>query len=119
MAPDQAPRLGRILVIGVIGAAIVAGAGTMLLLGLPGALFMELLNPMFKALGRDVLRDVGDGAWPLAIGVSLLWPWPLPLGAVAFAAWRRGAGPALAYFAGLGVAVLFGLVITTVMMALQ
>lgn len=40
------------------------------LLGLPGALVLELL----ARLGVKRMRDLGDNAWPSAILVSLGWP---------------------------------------------
>jgi len=114
-APEHALRLRRILRVSVILAVVLAGGG-ILLLGIPGALFMELVDGM---LGRDVLSRIGDGAWPLALAISLLWPWPAPLGAVAWAASRPNARPLLAYLLGVGLAAVYGLIVTAVMMALQ
>jgi hypothetical protein len=45
----------------------------LLLIGIPGALLMELAAP---AVGLFTTRRLpGDSAWPMAIVVSLAWPW--------------------------------------------
>jgi hypothetical protein len=50
-----------------------AGVGTFLLLGLPGAVIYEVTGRLI--LGTDPWEKVApDGAWPLALYVSLLWP---------------------------------------------
>ncbi len=48
----------------------------LLLLGIPGALWMipgETLVPLVFGRGPH-----GDTAWPIAIMVSLIWPWFIP-----------------------------------------
>ena len=42
------------------------------LLGLPGAAFLEALEPLMRRAGRGPIA--GDGAWPAAILMSALWP---------------------------------------------
>jgi hypothetical protein len=42
------------------------------LLGLPGAAFLEAIQPLMQRLGYPTLS--GDAAWPAAILMSLLWP---------------------------------------------
>lgn len=42
------------------------------LLGLPGAAFLETLEPIMQRLGRGSIS--ADGAWPAAIMMSLVWP---------------------------------------------
>lgn len=42
------------------------------LLGLPGAAFLEAIAPVMQAMGRP--RIAGDAAWPAAIMMSLAWP---------------------------------------------
>src|SRR5688572_20562003 len=71
--PDDAARVKRVLAISIVVATIVAAVGTMLLLGIPGAIFMELANVAFKKQGRDVLRELADGAWPMALVISMTW----------------------------------------------
>lgn len=75
-----------VLLLGATGAAVwarfswrslflVAGVLEVLglfLLGLPGAAFLETVAPVMQRLGRGPIA--GDGAWPAAILMSLLWP---------------------------------------------
>ena len=42
------------------------------LLGLPGAAFLESLEPLMQRAGRGPIS--ADGAWPAAIVMSLVWP---------------------------------------------
>ena len=42
------------------------------LLGLPGAAFLEAIAPVMQTMGRP--RITGDAAWPAAIMMSLAWP---------------------------------------------
>jgi hypothetical protein len=42
------------------------------LLGLPGAAFLETLEPIMQRLGRRPIS--ADGAWPAAIMMSVVWP---------------------------------------------
>jgi hypothetical protein len=44
----------------------------LVLLGLPGAAFLETLEPLMQRIGRDPIS--GDGAWPAAIVMSAVWP---------------------------------------------
>ena len=44
----------------------------LVLLGLPGAAFLETLEPLMQHLGFGPIS--GDGAWPAAIVMSALWP---------------------------------------------
>ena len=42
------------------------------LLGLPGAAFLEAIAPVMQGMGRPPIT--GDAAWPAAIMMSLAWP---------------------------------------------
>jgi hypothetical protein len=42
------------------------------LLGLPGAAFLEVIAPVMQRMGRPPIT--GDAAWPAAIMMSLAWP---------------------------------------------
>ena len=42
------------------------------LLGLPGAAFLEAIAPVMRVMGRPSIT--GDAAWPAAIMMSLAWP---------------------------------------------
>ena len=80
------PGVVTVLLLGVAGAAVWArfswrslfvSAGVLevlglILLGLPGAAFLETLEPLMQRLGRGPIS--GDGAWPAAIAMSALWP---------------------------------------------
>ena len=52
-----------------IGALEVLG---FVLLGLPGAAFLEAIAPVMQGMGRPPIT--GDAAWPAAIIMSLAWP---------------------------------------------
>ena len=52
-----------------VGALEVLG---FVLLGLPGAAFLEAIAPVMQGMGRS--RITGDAAWPAAIMMSLAWP---------------------------------------------
>ena len=117
--PDDAARLNRVLTISIVVATIAAGVGTILLLGIPGAIFMELANVAFKTQGRDVLRELQDGAWPMALVISMTWPWPLPVAAVRFSRTSPTVPAAVACLLGFAVAALFGVAIAFTLMALS
>ena len=42
------------------------------LLGIPGAAFLEAIAPVMQGMGRPPIT--GDAAWPAAIMMSLAWP---------------------------------------------
>ena len=42
------------------------------LLGIPGAAFLEAIAPVMQSMGRPPIT--GDAAWPAAIMMSLAWP---------------------------------------------
>ena len=58
---------------------IVAGV---FLLGLPGAVVYAASKPLIRLVYGSVMSDseLGDRAWPLAIFVSLLWPFGIVVG---------------------------------------
>jgi len=80
------PSVVTVLLLGVTGAAVRArfswrslfvAAGVLevlglVLLGLPGAAFLETLEPLMHYFGRGPIS--GDGAWPAAILMSAVWP---------------------------------------------
>jgi hypothetical protein len=69
--------LRRKVVVASITAACLMGLG-LLLLGLPGAILLEL--PSWLGLTGSI---EGDAAWPAAILVSIVWPVFIPLGVIA------------------------------------
>lgn len=61
----------------LLGVAAVASFCGILLLGLPGAiLFQAFLLIMAKT--SQAIKP--DAAWPMALLISLLWPWGVPAG---------------------------------------
>jgi len=70
----------------------------LVLLGLPGAVFLETLDPIMQRAGRGPLT--GDGAWPAAILMSVVWPVALAPAYLLARTVRAGNGPrGLAAFA--------------------
>jgi hypothetical protein len=62
---------------GMIGVAVLAAVlaiGGMALLGIPGALIYELCAPWVRLMLGARFADLGDGAWPAAIVITLAWP---------------------------------------------
>ena len=57
-----------------VSAAVLEVLG-LVLLGLPGAAFLETLEPLMQRAGRGPIS--GDGAWPAAIVMSAVWPFAL------------------------------------------
>jgi hypothetical protein len=89
------PRPGRPTLTGFFIACAVAlgiaGVGTFLLLGLPGAVIYEVTGRLI--LGTDPWANLPpDGAWPLSLYLSILWPASIPVG------YLLGSG--VAYFTG-------------------
>ena len=80
------PSVVTVLLLGMAGAAVWArfswlslfvSVGVLevlglVLLGLPGAAFLETLEPLMQRVGRGPIS--GDGAWPAAIVMSAVWP---------------------------------------------
>ena len=96
------PSVVTLLLLGVTGAAVWArfswrsllvSAGVLevlglVLLGLPGAAFLETLEPLMQRVGRGPIS--GDGAWPAAIVMSAVWPVALAPGYLAARSVRVG-----------------------------
>jgi hypothetical protein len=55
----------------IVSVAVLEVLG-LVLLGLPGAAFLEALQPVMQRLGQRPMS--ADGAWPAAIVMSLVWP---------------------------------------------
>ena len=74
----------------VLLAAALAALGVIPLLGLPGAFILTVSLPVFGLSEGDLHPDAG---WPIAIGISLLWPVGLILGYwVGFGLLKRQSG---------------------------
>lgn len=65
----------------LVSAVLLALIGFFPLLGLPGALLYEKWGAVFGALNLEGLLPplAGDRTWPIAIMVSIGWPWFIPL----------------------------------------
>lgn len=90
--PAAAPRPTSFVVFVLLGVAgVLAIGGNVPLLGIPGALWLEVASPV-AGLFTDA-RMAGDAAWPAAIIVTFLWPWFLPAAyLLAMAVLPRGRG---------------------------
>jgi hypothetical protein len=69
----------RGLTIVTVLAAVIAILGVMPLMGIPGAVVYELSAPWVRAIQGAGFRELGDGAWPAALVITLTWPWSLVL----------------------------------------
>jgi hypothetical protein len=54
--------------------AALLSLGGILLLGIPGAIVYELCAPWVRLMLGPRFTDLGDGAWPAAIVITLAWP---------------------------------------------
>jgi hypothetical protein len=54
--------------------AVLFAVGGVLLLGLPGAVVYELCAPWVRLMLGPRFTELGDGAWPAAIVITLAWP---------------------------------------------
>ncbi|HEX2188859.1 MAG TPA: hypothetical protein VHG51_08180 [Longimicrobiaceae bacterium] len=74
-------RRGALVATGV--AAAVAVLGVVPLMGIPGAVVYELSAPWVRLLMGAGYEDLGDGAWPAALLITIAWPSSLVLAYVA------------------------------------
>lgn len=88
--------------------AAVLALGGILLLGIPGALVYELCVPWVRLLMGARFTDLGDGAWPAALLITLTWPASLVVAYVIANGPLRRRGRALRWLAMLLVPYAFG-----------
>lgn len=69
----------RGLILTAIAAAAISIVGVVPLMGIPGAVVYELSAPWVRLLLGKGYADLGDGAWPAAIILTLTWPSSLVL----------------------------------------
>lgn len=93
-------------------AASTAVVGALVLAGVPGGVFLELVEVITGTFGWYPVRDLGEGAWPVAIAVSFLWPIPIPFASRWFARRRPDALQWARQSFALGVGVAWGVVVT-------
>lgn len=82
-------------------AAVLLALGGMLLMGIPGAFVYELSAPWVQGILGEGYADLGDGAWPAAIVITLTWPFSFVLAYLAAVGPLRRRGwmiKALAWF---------------------
>jgi hypothetical protein len=58
-----------------VAVAAVLAFGGILLLGIPGAIVYGVSAPWVRLFLGDGYAELGDGAWPAAIVITLTWPW--------------------------------------------
>lgn len=63
----------RGMIVTAIAAAVLA-VGGMALLGIPGAVIYGISLPFVQLLMGPRFTELGDGAWPAAILITLMWP---------------------------------------------
>lgn len=66
-------------VLSLLGTAAIASLCGILLLGLPGAILFQTFL-LLTARPSQAIKP--DAAWPIALLISLLWPWGVPAGYV-------------------------------------
>jgi hypothetical protein len=54
--------------------AAIAILGVIPLMGIPGAILYELSKPWVQSMQGARFAELGDGAWPAAIVMTLVWP---------------------------------------------
>ena len=104
-------RRGLIVTVGI--AVAIAVLGVVPLVGIPGAVVYELSAPWVRLFLGAGYEDLGDGAWPAAILMTLVWPSSLVLAYVAVrgplrrrSRWLRAAAWVLIpYAVGVGLAL--------------
>lgn len=75
---------------GLIISGVVLEVLGFVLLGLPGAAFLESLDPVMQRAGFGPIP--ADGAWPAAIMMSVVWPLALVPAYLAARAMKSGNG---------------------------
>jgi uncharacterized membrane protein YhaH (DUF805 family) len=68
---DRKRRRGMIITAIVAGVLAIGGVG---LLGIPGAIIYGISLPFVQLMMGARFADLGDGAWPAAILITLVWP---------------------------------------------
>jgi hypothetical protein len=104
-AAGRERRRGAIAV--TVFAAVLA-LGGILLLGIPGALVYELCVPWVRLMMGARFTELGDGAWPAALLITLTWPASLVVAYVAANGPLRRRGRGVRWLAMLLVPYAFG-----------
>jgi hypothetical protein len=72
-ADDRSLAWGWSVFLSWLGWPVALCAGGIMLLGIPGALLMEIASPVSGLFTGKKLP--ADSAWPMAIILALIWPW--------------------------------------------
>lgn len=91
----------------LVTAALLSVLG-LLLMGIPGAVVYELSVPWVRAMQGARFTDLGDGAWPAALLISLTWPASLVIAYTVANGPLRRRGRFIRWMAILGIAYAFG-----------
>jgi hypothetical protein len=75
ITPSNSARHRALLLLSMAGLLALGGV---LLLGIPGAVLFQLCTALI--LGPGAAQVKPDTAWPLALLISVLWPWGIPAG---------------------------------------
>ena len=87
----------------------------LVLLGLPGAIFLEPVASVFESFGKKI---PGDAVWPAAIWVSMLMPTGFLLAVMRVARVKPDASLAAKVLWGLGGLAVAGLLFSALLLAL-
>lgn len=71
-SPAGRERRRGAIIVGVVAALLALGG--MALLGIPGAVVYGVSAPWVQLMMGSRYTDLGDGAWPAAIVITLAWP---------------------------------------------
>ena len=89
---------------------VISLVGAILLIGIPGALLLGLVDLILRMTGTGAVLLTGDNVWPAVIMISLLWPfWLLPV-----SSWMQRKFPQVGGFLHWFLIVLISLIITVI-----
>lgn len=106
--PGRERRRGMIITAVV---AVLLAVGGMALLGLPGAVIYGISAPWVQLMMGSRFTDLGDGAWPAAIVITLAWPASLVLAYAAVHGPLRRRGRAVRWAAWILIPYGFGVLL--------
>jgi uncharacterized membrane protein YhaH (DUF805 family) len=108
--PGRDRKRRRGMIITVIVAAVLA-IGGMGLLGIPGALIYGVSLPFVQLLMGARYTELGDGMWPAAILITLVWPASLVIAYAVANGPLRGRGRGARWLALLLIPWAFGVLL--------
>lgn len=108
-SPAGRERRRGAIILGVVAALLVVIG--IALLGLPGAVIYELCAPWVQLMMGSRYTDLGDGAWPAAIIITLTWPASLLMAYAAANGPLRRRGRAVRWAARILIPYLLGVLL--------